>query len=87
MAGKACVGKAENNSDLIKESRAYCEGISHRAQGTAVAFPITGNPHASLSDAGGAWDRGWTVADDAAGTTVAATAAPCCAVPNTTILV
>ena len=83
---KPCVGKSENNADLIKESRAYCEGISRRAQGTAVAFPITDNPHATLSDAGGAWSRGWTVADDAAGGVIAATAAPCCAIPNNTIL-
>ena len=82
---KPCVGKSENNSDLMRESRAFCEGISHRAQGTAVGFPITDNPHAPLSDAGGAWSRGWTVGDDSAGGAINPKDAPCCAVPQGTI--
>lgn len=69
MAGKLCTGSAQNNIGAahLRSSKAYCEGIAYRAQGTAIAFPITGNPHDGTgSEAETAWDAGWTVANAAA---------------------
>jgi len=49
-------------------AQAYCEGMAHRIQGTALAFPITDNPY---SDPDGeletAWDAGWNSANGDAG--------------------
>jgi len=82
MAGKNCTGAVTNNADLIKESRAFCEGLSYRSQGSAVSFPVTDNPHDDLSDAGTAWSIGWVAAENAGtlGQAVNPAAAPCCAV-------
>ena len=87
MSGKLCSGAVTNNSYLPQESKAFSEGIYHRAQGTAVAYPVTDNPHAAASSAGVAWIAGWTVANDAAGGTITASDAPCVAVPTNTISV
>jgi len=86
MSGKLCTGAPTNNADLIKESRAYCEAIQYRAQGTGAAFPLSGNPHESGSDAANAWNQGWLLANGSAGTTVDPTSAPCCAVPQGIII-
>ncbi len=81
MAGKNCTGAPTNNADLIKESRAFCEGMYHRSLGPVLSFPITDNPHVATSQAGVAWDAGWTVANDITGGIIAASDAPCCAKP------
>ncbi len=84
--GKPCAGYQTGNSDLIKDSKAFCEGMAHRAKGTAAAYPQTDNPHGINSDANFAWLTGWAVANDAAGGVIAPSAAPCCGVPSITIL-
>jgi len=86
MVGKVCTGNQTGNSDLIKESKSFCEGLAHRSQGTAAAFPSTDNPHAANSDANFAWLTGWTVANDATGGAVSPANAPCCAVSTATVL-
>lgn len=86
MSGKLCVGEAANNAANLRSSRAFCEGVAFRAQGTAVAFPLASNPHVLGSEANDAWALGWTVTDDAAGGTVDKADAACCAVPQTTVL-
>jgi len=86
MPGKLCTGAVLNNAFRTKESKAFSEGIYYRAQGTALAFPITGNPHAAGSSAADAWDRGWEVTQAAALGTVSQSDAPCVAVPDNTIL-
>ncbi len=86
MSGKLCTGNQTNNAYLIKESRAFCEGMAHRAQGTAAAFPQTDNPHEVNSDANFAWLAGWTVTNDVAGGVINPANAPCCAVPTNTIV-
>ncbi len=83
---KPCTGNQTGNSDLMKESRAFCEGVAYRAQGTAAAFPQTDNPHISTSDAYFTWLTGWTVANDAVGSVVDPALVPCCAAPQNTIL-
>ncbi len=83
---KPCTGNQTGNSDLMRESRAFCEGLQYRAQGTAAAFPQTDNPHGPTSDAYFTWLTGWTVANDAAGDTIEPSAAPCCAVTQNVIL-
>ncbi len=83
---KPCTGALTNNSDLMKESRAFCEGLQYRAQGTAGNFPQSGNPHASGSDAANSWSNGWFTAGSAAGTVIDPATAPCCAVPQNTII-
>ena len=88
MAGKICVGSATNNSGAsnLRSSKAFCEGLNWRAQGTAAAYPITDNPFdGDGSEAEAAWDAGWTVANGAAGGTITASDAPCCAVTAATI--
>ncbi len=87
MAGKLCFGTLTNNAGAgrLSASHAFCEGLAWRAQGTALAFPITDNPHAAGSEDGDAWDRGWTVTDTAAGGSVSKADAPCCSIPQGTI--
>ncbi len=83
---KPCTGNQTGNSDLIKESRAFCEGVAYRAQGTAAAFPQTDNPHGPSSDAYFTWLTGWAVANDAAGGVVDPALVSCCAAPQNVIL-
>jgi len=83
---KPCTGAPTNNSDLMRESRAFCEGLSYRAQGNSTNYPFTDNPHAVGSDANTAWSNGWLVTNGAVGATVDPADAPCCAVPQNTIL-
>lgn len=79
MAGKLCTGAATNNAALLHQSKAYCEGMFFRSQGTAVAYPITGNPHdGDSSEAETAWDAGWTAADGVAGGSITAAVSGCC---------
>lgn len=82
---KPCFGTIARNSDRMKESRAFCEGIQYRAGDTGALRPISGNPHALGSDASTAWRNGWLLADGSSGSTVAPTSAPCCAVPQAII--
>lgn len=81
MPGKLCTGAVLNNAFRIKESKAFSEGIYFRAQGTALDFPLTGNPHAAGSSAAAAWSRGWAVANSAAPGAISQSAAPCVAIP------
>ncbi len=87
MAGKLCTGVPRNNvgGKNFRNSIAFCEGLAFRTQGTAVAFPITGNPQEALSEAAVSWDAGWTVADTASPGAVDAADATCCAVPATLV--
>lgn len=87
MAGKLCTGAPTNNAGagILSSSKAFCEGLAWRAQGTAVAFPISDNPHEPGSEDADAWDAGWTVTNAAAGTTVDPDNCPCCAAPSNTI--
>lgn len=79
MAGKLCFGQVRNNAGAghISQSKAYCEGAKWRAQGTALAFPKTDNPHEAGSEDAEAWDLGWDVAQAAAGGTLGTVG--CCA--------
>lgn len=86
MPGKQCTGAVTNNSYHPRASKAFCEGVDHRAKGTAAAFPVTDNPHPVASESGVAWIAGWTVSDDAVGGNVSAADAGCCSVPQNTIL-
>ncbi len=66
MAGKAYAGGPTNRWSP-REQKAFCEGMAFRLQGTAIAFPITGNPWDNSNTEGDleiAWDFGWTSADD-----------------------
>ncbi len=83
---KPCTGNQTGNSDLMREARSFCEGMQHRAKGTAAAFPQTDNPHPANSDANFTWLTGWAVANDAAGGVIDPANAPCCAVSTDTVL-
>ena len=87
MSGKLCTGGATNNAGAarISQSKAFCEGIEFRAQGTAIAFPITGNPHPAGSPDNTSWAAGWLAADASAGGTMDGADAPCCAVDGLAI--
>lgn len=82
MPGKLCTGVATQHGFLLRESKAFSEGLYYRHGGTAEGRPITGNPEDGLgSSVEAAWDAGWTVADDAAVGPITASNAPCVAVP------
>lgn len=68
MAGKLCFGSNYNNAGAahLSSSKAFCEGVRHRHGGTAIARPITDNPHVIGSQDHDAWDAGWTLANSAA---------------------
>ncbi len=83
---KPCTGGETNNADLIKESRAFCEGLQYRASGSQAARPFSDNPHPVGSYASEAWGDGWFVAAGSSGGTIPASEAPCCAVPHNVIL-
>lgn len=80
MAGQMCAGSTQpiKNGEL-RNSKAFCEGMAYRASDTALNAPVTDNPHVANSDASVSWIDGWTVADDAAGSTISAADAGCCA--------
>ena len=82
MSGQLCSGHALKNG-VPNNSKAYCEGMAHRATGTALEAPVTDNPHIAGSDAAVAWAAGWTVADDAAGGAIATADQGCCVVTGT----
>jgi hypothetical protein len=82
MAGKLCTGATTNNAYNPDASKAFSEGMYHRAQGTAAAYPITDNPHDGTgSEDETAWDAGWNVANSAAPGAISQTDAPCVAIP------
>jgi len=88
MAGKLYTGTPTNNAGPanLRESKAFCEGMFFRSQGTAIAFPITGNPfNGDGSEAEASWNSGWTTANTAAGGTISVANQACCSV-STTIL-
>ena len=87
MPGKLCTGAVTNNSYLLKESKAFSEGVYYRAGGTLLGRPVTDNPHVATTSAGVAWIAGWTVADDVAPAgTITASNAPCVAVPTNVVV-
>ncbi len=80
MAGSFCTGLDPDDGFLIKETKAYCEGLNAR-----ILSNSTTNPHESGSDAADAWDAGVAAAAAAAGGTVSKADAPCCAFPASTV--
>jgi len=88
MPGKLCFGGVFNNAGAghLSASKAFCEGLAHRAQGTASAFPVTDNPHAAGSEDNTSWAVGWITTNGAAGGHVSKADAPCCSVPQGVIL-
>lgn len=80
MAGKLYDGRdvTTPKNGVKKNTKAYCEGMSYRATGTAVQAPKVNNPHLAGSEAATAWDAGWDTADNNAGGTISkADAGPC----------
>lgn len=84
MSGKLCFGNIAplGNSFHPKTSKALAEGIQHRSGGTAIARPISDNPHESGSDAYNAWAYGWNQANDIAGGTTASSTISCVNLPS-----
>jgi hypothetical protein len=64
MPGKLCQGGKRNNigAGRLSGSKAYCEGMSYRASGSAAAKPKTDNPHEQNSEDAIAWNNGWDLA-------------------------
>ena len=85
MAGKNYTGQKDNNAGNIENARAFCEGLTVRTETNGAT--IGSNPHASGTEAADAWDRGWTVGQAAAGTTIDPADAPNCAVNVTKTIV
>ena len=79
MAGKMCTGKNENSSFNPNQSRAYCEGMTYRASGTALEKPVFDNPQPAGSEANAAWTRGWNVANGNTGGFISKADLGCCA--------
>jgi len=80
MPGKLYNG-VPTDQPYVSNAWAYCEGMAYRQAGTAIAQPITDNPHSATGDpvAYANWNRGWTASDDAAGGTISEAAAGGCA--------
>lgn len=85
MPGKMCTGAVTNQCYLLKETKAFSEGVYHRSSGTALAKPLTENPHVATSSAGVAWIAGWQVANNASPGAIANNSAPCVAIPSNNI--
>lgn len=87
MSGQLCMGTTYKNAHP-GYSRAFCEGMAHRASDTALNAPKTDNPY---SDPDGeleiAWDNGWDAADAEAGNDLTKATAGCCALVGTTVQV
>lgn len=83
MAGQHCTGFTVKSGN-VRDGKAFCEGMAYRASDVALNVPITDNPHASgrMKEA---WDNGWGVADAAAGGTISAANAGCCALIGATV--
>ena len=78
MPGVFCNGKPTDQPYVI-ESRAFCRGMAYRQGGTGAARPITDNPFPTWDTvARASWDRGWTVANDNAGSNIPDAQAACC---------
>ncbi len=87
MPGQWCNG-VDTDQPYVIESRAYCEGMAYRQGGTAVQRPKTDNPFPTWDTVNRAnWDRGWDVADAAAGGTISAANAGCCALRGAAVSV
>ena len=84
MPGTLCDGSATATT-LVKDSKAYCEGMNHRVATNGAT--IGANPHAAGSDAANAWDLGWTVAQGEAGSEMTRALMGCCAVSTTKTIV
>lgn len=86
MAGQICAGSTQPiKNGVLKNSKAFCEGMAYRAAGTAIAQPKTDNPHASGSDAAVSWEDGWDVAAAAAGSVISKANAACCAMSGVAV--
>lgn len=79
MPGDLCDGHANRNGK-VKDSKAYCEGMSYRASGIGTDVPVTDNPHEAGSDAWVAWLAGWNAADAYADGVMPVDAMGCCSV-------
>ncbi len=87
MAGRMCTGAVTNQSYLLKETKAFSEGIYYRAGGTFAGRPSSDNPHPADSSAYVAWLAGWQLASDSGGTTIDPTECPCVACPTNVIAI
>ena len=75
-----CNGQDNNSAIQIKDTRAFCEGLTARTASNAAS-----NPHESGSETADSWDRGAALATAQAGTgPVDPADAPCCAVSGAT---
>lgn len=85
MPGKLCQGGKRNNigAGRLSGSKAYCEGMSYRASGTAIAKPKTDNPHAQGSEDSIAWNNGWDLAQVNVGGNISKADLGCCAATPT----
>jgi len=84
MAGQMCSGHVLKNG-VPNESKAYCEGMSHRIATNGATQ--ADNPHIATSDAGVAWIAGWSVAHAEVGAVFPAASQGCCSVDLTKTIV
>ena len=84
MSGKPCFGSEYANAGAghLRSSKAFCEGMRYRSEGTSIEKPVEDNPHIEDSEAGLAWIAGWDFAEASAGGQIS-TKATCCAVVGT----
>lgn len=87
MPGKLCTGtpRANAGAGTLRNSKAYCEGMQYRSEGTEVGKPDTDNPHSDGSEAATAWYAGWDFANFAAGGAID-TSETCCQVTGTILV-
>jgi hypothetical protein len=76
MAGKSCDGVDTQNQKLVRNTRAFCEGVDARI----AAVPPVVNPHEAGSEAAASYTAGVAAAAANAGSPMPPDEAPCCAV-------
>lgn len=81
IAGQLCSGHTLKNG-LVRDSKAYCEGMAYRASGIGTDVPVTDNPHQTGSDAWAAWLAGWNAADAYSDGVMPVNAMGCCSIPS-----
>ena len=77
--GRICVGEVTNSKPRLTSSRAFCEGMAYRADGTLLEKPSTNNPHAAGSEDATAWQKGWALAEHNKGGSISKDDLGCCA--------
>lgn len=83
MAGKICNGSVDSYN--IKDSRAYCDGMTARTTVASLAAAKALSPHITGTPEDVAFDQGATDAETLSGSTITSAVASCCGLVGVTV--